>query len=61
MRVMNSDVFDSSVLSEKHLEMLPNTDYILHNCFWVGLAQNLSNAHIEYGVGVFNNYFSEEK
>lgn len=61
LRVMNSGVFDSCGLSEKHLEMLPNTDYILHNCFWVGLAQNLSNAHIAYGVSVFNDYFGEEQ
>ena len=57
MRVMNSDDMTHRGLSEKHLAMLPNTDYILHNCFWVGLAQNLTGHHVEYGVSVFNKFF----
>ena len=59
MRVMNSDDITHHGLSEKHLAMLPNTDYILHNCFWVGLAQNLTGHHVEYGVSVFNKFFED--
>lgn len=61
LRVMNSNRIMSSELSEKQLAMLPNTDYVLHNCFWVGLAQNLTSYHIDYGVSVFSNFFEEKQ
>ena len=61
LRVMNSNRIMSSELSEKQLAMLPNTDYVLHNCFWVGLAQNLTSYHIDYGVSVFSDFFEEKQ
>lgn len=48
LRIGNSELLNSTDLTEDHYKLLPGTEYIMNNTFWVGVAQNLN----EQDVGV---------
>ena len=48
LRIGNSGILNSTDLTEDHYKLLPGTEYIMNNTFWVGVAQNLN----ELDVGV---------
>ncbi len=41
LRIALSERILSSQLGEEHYAMLPNTEFIMNNTFWVGVAQNV--------------------
>ncbi len=42
LKIGASDLIHASELSEEHYSMLPNTEFIMNNTFWVGVAQNVN-------------------
>lgn len=47
LRIGNSGQLNSKDLCEEHYKMLPNTDFVMNNTFWVGTFPALSEKDIE--------------
>ncbi|MBS4760015.1 MAG: lipopolysaccharide biosynthesis protein RfbH [Clostridium sp.] len=47
LRIANSSLINSSKLSEEHYKLLPNTDFIMNNTFWVGIFPRLEEKHLD--------------
>jgi CDP-6-deoxy-D-xylo-4-hexulose-3-dehydrase len=50
MRIGNSELLLSNNLTENDYKMLPNTEIIMNNTFWVGIWPGLTQEDIEYMV-----------
>ena len=47
LRIMDSDIINSKNLNEEHYKLLPNTDFIMNNTFWVGTFPALSEKELD--------------
>jgi CDP-6-deoxy-D-xylo-4-hexulose-3-dehydrase len=47
LRINNSETLLSSDLAEEHYSLLPNTEYIMNNTFWVGVHPSLGEAEMD--------------
>lgn len=56
LRIASSGLKLSSELSESDYAMLPNTDFIMNNTFWVGCAQNLEQRDVEKTVSTIRAF-----
>lgn len=59
LRIGNSGIISSRDLTEKHYKLLPNTEYIMNNTFWVGTFPSLGDCEIEKISDVIHNYIKE--
>ena len=46
LRINDSELLYSNQLSEKHYKLLPNTEYIMNNTFWVGVFPALNESEL---------------
>ena len=46
LRINNSEILSSKELTEDHYKMLPNTEFIMNNTFWVGVFPALGEKEI---------------
>lgn len=60
-RILDSDVLQTNKLEESHYGLLVNTEFIMNNTFWVGVAQNLSKVDIQKTVDVIHSFCSMYK
>ncbi|MEO5357172.1 MAG: lipopolysaccharide biosynthesis protein RfbH [Nitrospirae bacterium YQR-1] len=58
LRVLNSGVISSAKLSEKYHQLLPNTDVVMKNSFWIGLWPGIKTSSINYVTEVFGKFIS---
>lgn len=47
LRIGNSSLINSKELNEEHYKMLPNTDFIMNNTFWVGTFPALGEKELD--------------
>lgn len=47
LRIANSPLINSMELCEQHYKLLPNTDFIMNNTFWVGIFPRLEEKHLD--------------
>lgn len=57
LKIGNSDVINSKDLTEEHYKMLPNTDYIMNNTFWVGTFPALGEKQLDKTSELIHEYF----
>ncbi len=53
LRINDSEVLYSDELTEEHFIMLPNTEFIMNNAFWIGLWPGIRQKEINYILEVF--------
>jgi len=56
LRIRNSKLLNSSSLSEKHYQILPNSDFVTRHTFWLGLWPGVTEQHILNTLKVFQEY-----
>lgn len=60
IRIAHSDVVNSRDLNEEHYKMLPNTDFIMNNVFWIGVFPALGEQELNK-ISELIHKFVEEK
>ncbi len=59
LRINDSALLLSNELTEEHYKMLPNTDYIMNNTFWVGVFPRLGEVEINKISDTIHNFIKE--
>lgn len=60
-RIGNSDLINSKDLSEEHYQLLPNTEFIMNNTFWVGTFPALGEEEITRIAETIHSFVKENK
>ncbi|MGN0030432.1 MAG: lipopolysaccharide biosynthesis protein RfbH [Candidatus Gastranaerophilaceae bacterium] len=58
-RIGNSDLINSKDLSEDHYKLLPNTEFIMNNTFWVGTFPALGEEEISRIANTIKEFINE--
>lgn len=61
LRIGRSELLNSRNLTEEHYKLLPNTDFIMNNTFWVGVAQNNTPEDMQKTSAVIHRFVKEHK
>ncbi len=59
LRINNSEIISSGDLTEEHYKLLPNTDFIMNNTFWVGTFPALGEAEITRILDTIHQFIKE--
>jgi len=57
-RIIDSGIIHSSQIDDMVYDLLPNTDFIMRNTFWIGVWPGLGSEDLDYFVGVLRAYFA---
>jgi CDP-6-deoxy-D-xylo-4-hexulose-3-dehydrase len=57
LRIEDSVICKSNSLTEDDYAMLPNSEFVMNNTFWVGVAQNLKLDDMNTIAKTIRNYF----
>ena len=60
LKIANSELLNSRDLKEEHYQMLPNTDFIMNNTFWVGVFPALGNKELDKTSGLIHKFVEEK-
>jgi len=61
LRIRNSGITSSDELVENHYKLLPNTDTVMNNTFWIGVWPGISRKEINYTVNTFRKFIEKSK
>ncbi len=61
IRINDSKILYSNELTEEEFSLLPNTEFIMNNTFWIGCFQGLTEKDLEKTVSVFDSFFEQIK
>lgn len=61
LRIGNSALIKSKELTEEHYKLLPNTEFIMNNTFWVGTFPALGDEEIDRIAGTIKSFLGENK
>lgn len=61
IRIGNSEIINSRDLTEEHYAMLPNTDFIMNNTFWVGVFPALTETELDRTIKAIHDFIDENK
>lgn len=59
LRIENSGLLNSKELKEEHYKLLPNTDFIMNNTFWIGVFPRLEEKHLDKISDLIHTYFQK--
>ena len=61
LRINNSEILHSNSLDEKHYKMLPNTETIMNNTFWVGVYPGLGEKELTKTSDLIHKFIEDNK
>ncbi len=61
LRIGNSKLINSKELTDEHYKLLPNTDFIMNNTFWVGTFPALGEEEITRIADTIHQFVEENK
>lgn len=56
IRIRNSGILISNQLTEEHYNLLPNTEFVMNDVFWIGVHPNITEKDIKYIADKFDEY-----
>lgn len=59
IRIRNTYMLKSNMLGGDAYSLLPNTDIVMNNTFWVGCWHGLNHDHLAYIIDVFETFIKE--
>lgn len=60
MRIGNSDLIFSNELNDDYYKLLPNTDFIMNNTFWVGIFPTLGKKELDKTCDLIHKFISQQ-
>lgn len=60
LRIGNSNLINSKELTDEHYKLLPNTDFIMNNTFWVGTFPALGDEEIDRIAGTIIKFINSK-
>jgi CDP-6-deoxy-D-xylo-4-hexulose-3-dehydrase len=54
LRIRNSEIKKSNALTEEDYKLLPNTDFVMNNSFWVGIYPAINAKQLDKMPGVIH-------
>lgn len=60
LRIGNSGIINAIDLTEEHYKMLPNTDFIMNNTFWVGTFPALTEKELDKTSELIHKFIEEK-
>lgn len=60
MRICNSDLLFSNELNDDYYKLLPNTDFIMNNTFWVGIFPALGKKELDKTSDLIHKFISQQ-
>ncbi|MBS6554027.1 MAG: lipopolysaccharide biosynthesis protein RfbH [Clostridium sp.] len=60
MRIGNSDLIFSNELNDDYYKLLPNTDFIMNNTFWVGIFPALGEKELDKTCDLIHKFISQQ-
>lgn len=60
MRIGNSDLLFSNELNDDYYKLLPNTDFIMNNTFWVGIFPALGKKELDKTSDLIHKFISQQ-
>ena len=61
LRIKDSGFFCSNMLSDKEYSMLPNTELIMNNTFWVGIHPGLNKENLTKTSNLIHKFIEDNK
>lgn len=61
LRIGNSPLINSKELNEEYYKLLPNTDFIMNNTFWVGTFPALGEKELDKTSDLIHKFVGEKK
>ncbi len=61
LRIKDSGIINSSELNDEHYRLLPNTDFIMNNTFWVGTFPALSDVELNKISDLIHKFIEMKK
>lgn len=59
LRIKDSKVLFSDELTEEHYKILPNTEFVMNNTFWIGVWPGIEEKELDYIIEVFQNFLKQ--
>ena len=56
LRIKDSGILYSDELTEEHYKILPNTDFIMNNTFWIGVYPGIEEKELDYIIESFERF-----
>jgi len=56
LRIKDSDILYSDEIMEEHYKMLPNTEFIMNNTFWIGVYPGIEEKDLNYIIETFEKF-----
>lgn len=60
LKIGGSKILNSKELKQEHYDMLPNTDFIMNNSFWVGVFPALGEAELDKTSDIIHKFIEEK-
>lgn len=60
MRIGNSDLISSKEMNDDYYKLLPNTDFIMNNTFWVGIFPALGKKELDKTCDLIHKFISQQ-
>lgn len=56
IRIYDSEILNTKDLTEEHYSLLPNTDFIMNNTFWVGVYPGIGKKELDKTSGLIHEF-----
>ncbi len=60
MRIGNSDLISSKEMNDDYYKLLPNTDFIMNNTFWVGIFPAIGKKELDKTCDLIHKFISQQ-
>lgn len=59
VKIKNSELLFSNNVNKKYHDLLPNTDFVMNNTFWIGVWPGITQENLDYIIEKFEYFFNK--
>lgn len=57
IKIKDSELLFSNNVNKKYGDLLPNTDFVMNNTFWIGVWPGITQENLDYMIEKFDSFF----